>query len=60
MSLSTGHSSPQEWLMLIKAAKEKGVHRIYVQRLRQFGFTQAEIDAMTKIDPARFLGLEKW
>jgi hypothetical protein len=136
MSLSTGHSSPQESLMLIKAAKEKGVHRVYVQhpmlekvgmsietqkeaakmgalleyvvgealgsadgfkhwaegiravgpqnvlistdlgqrgrpihvdgykvvlpRLRQFGFTQAEIDLMTKTNPARFLGLEKW
>jgi hypothetical protein len=31
MSMSTGHSSPQESLMLIKAAKEKGVNRIYVQ-----------------------------
>ena len=133
MSLSTGHSSPQESLMLIKAAKEKGVTKIYVQhpmlekvgmpietqkeaakmgalleyvigealggprtstigpkasvrsvrrtwsirtdlgqqgrpihadgykavlpRLRKFGFTQAEIDVMTKTNPARFLGL---
>src|SRR5262245_47816433 len=31
MSLSTGHSSPQESLMLIKAAKAAGVNRIYVQ-----------------------------
>jgi hypothetical protein len=136
MSMSTGHSSPQESLMLIKAAKEKGVNRIYVQhpmlqkvgmtieqqkeaakmgalleyvigealgppqafthwaegiravgpenviistdlgqqgrpihadgykfvlpRLRKFGFTQAEIDIMTKRNPARFIGLEKW
>jgi hypothetical protein len=136
MSMSTGHSSPQESLMLIKAAKEKGVNRIYVQhpmldrvgmpvemqkeaakmgalleyvigealgpgeafnhwaegiravgpqnvlistdlgqqgrplhadgyksvlpRLRKFGFTQAEIDVMTKTNPARFIGLEKW
>jgi microsomal dipeptidase-like Zn-dependent dipeptidase len=136
MSMSTGHSSPQESIMLIKAAKAKGVNRIYVQhpmlkrvgmsiemqkeaiklgalveyvvgealggddafrhwaeaikavgpqnviiatdlgqrgrplhvdgykavlpRLKQFGFTQAEIDVMTKTNPARFLGLEKW
>jgi len=136
MSLSTGHSSPQESIMLIKAAHEKGVKRVYVQhpmlqkvgmpiemqkeaakmgalieyvlgeaigpaeafnhwaegiravgpqnvlistdlgqqgrpihvdgykvvlpRLRKFGFTQAEIDTMTKTNPARFLGLEKW
>lgn len=136
MSLSTGHSSPQESMMLIKAAHEKGVRRVYVQhpmlekvgmpiemqkeaakmgalveyvlgeaigpvagfnhwaegiravgpenvlistdlgqrgrpihvdgykvvlpRLRKFGFTQAEIDVMTKTNPARFLGLEKW
>lgn len=136
MSLSTGHSSPQESLMLIKAAKEKGVHRIMVQhpllkrvgmsietqkeaaklgallefvigealgpeenfthwaeamrevgpenvlistdlgqrgrpihvdgykivlpRLKKAGFTQAEIDIMTKRNPARFIGLEKW
>jgi microsomal dipeptidase-like Zn-dependent dipeptidase len=136
MSMSTGHSSPQESLMLIKAAKEAGVKRIYVQhpmlervgmtieqqkeaaklgalleyvigealgpgkafehwaegiravgpenviistdlgqrgrplhtdgykvvlpRLRKFGFTQAEIDTMTKKNPARFIGLEEW
>lgn len=136
MSMSTGHSSPAESLMLIKAAKEKGVNRIYVQhpimervgmsieqqkeaakmgalleyvigealgtpqefqhwaegiravgpqnviistdlgqrgrpihvdgykavlpRLRKFGFTQAELDVMTKTNPARFIGLEKW
>ena len=136
MSLSTGHSSPQESLMIIKAAKAAGVNRIYVQhpmlervgmsvevqkeaakmgalieyvlgealgspkefehwaagikavgpenvllgsdlgqwgralptdgyklvipRLRKAGFTQAEIDLMTKRNPARFIGLEKW
>lgn len=136
MSMSTGHSSPAESLMLIKAAKEKGVNRIYVQhpmldrvgmtidqqkeaaklgalleyvigealgapkafehwaegiravgpqnviistdlgqvgrpvptdgykavlpRLRKFGFTQAELDVMTKTNPARFIGIEKW
>jgi microsomal dipeptidase-like Zn-dependent dipeptidase len=136
MSLSTGHSSPAESLMVIKAAKEKGVNRIYVQhpmlnrvgmtieqqkeaaklgalleyvvgealgpqaafdhwvegiravgpdnvlistdlgqrgrplhtdgykavlpRLLKAGFTQAELDIMTKRNPARFIGLEKW
>jgi microsomal dipeptidase-like Zn-dependent dipeptidase len=136
MSLSTGHSSPQESLMLIKAAKAAGINRIYVQhpalervgmsievqkeaakmgalieyvlgealgtpqqfdhwaagikavgpenviigsdlgqwgraiptdgyklvipRLRKAGFTQEQIDVMTKRNPARFIGLEKW
>jgi hypothetical protein len=134
MGLSTGHSSPAESLMLIQAAKERGVDKIYVQhpmlkrvgmsiemqkkaatmgamleyvlgealgsdegfkhwiegiravgpehviissdlgqrgraihadgyrvvlpRLKQAGFSQAEIDIMTKRNPARFLGLE--
>jgi predicted TIM-barrel fold metal-dependent hydrolase len=31
MALSTGHSSPAESLMIIKAAKDAGVKRIYVQ-----------------------------
>ena len=31
MTLSTGHSSPQESLMIIKAAKAAGVTRVYVQ-----------------------------
>src|SRR5262245_17570963 len=31
MGLSTGHSSPQESLMLIKAAQSAGVKRVYVQ-----------------------------
>ena len=136
MSLSTGHSSPQESLMLIKAAKAAGINRVYVQhpalervgmsielqkeaakmgalieyvlgealgtpqqfdhwaaaikavgpenviigsdlgqwgraiptdgyklvipRLRKAGFTQEQIDVMTKRNPARFIGLEKW
>ena len=136
MSLSTGHSSPQESLMLIKAAKAAGINRIYVQhpmlkrvgmsiemqkeaakmgalieyvlgealgtpqqfdhwaagikavgpdnviigsdlgqwgraiptdgyklvipRLKKAGFTQEQIDLMTKRNPARFIGLEKW
>jgi len=136
MGLSTGHSSPQESLMIIKAAKAAGVNRIYVQhpmlervgmsietqkeaaklgalieyvlgeglgsqkefehwaegiksvgpenvllgsdlgqwgralptdgyklilpRLRKAGFTQAQLDLMTKRNPARFIGLEKW
>jgi hypothetical protein len=134
MSMSTGHSSPQESLMLVKAAREKGIDKIYVQhpalrridmpieiqkecarngalleyvlgeaigneeefkhwadkiravgpenvviatdlgqrgraihvdgykivipRLLKAGFTQAEIDTMTKTNPARFLGLK--
>ena len=31
MALSTGHSSPQESLMIIKAAKAAGVNRVFVQ-----------------------------
>jgi hypothetical protein len=31
MALSTGHSSPAESLMIIKAAKDAGVNRIFVQ-----------------------------
>lgn len=136
LSLSTGHSSPQESLMLIRAAKDTGINKIYVQhpllarvgmsiemqheaarlgalleyvlgealgtqdefehwaggireigpqnvlissdlgqrgraippdgfrmvlpRLTGAGFSQAEIDMMTKRNPARFLGLEPW
>jgi hypothetical protein len=136
MSLSTGHSSPAESLMIIKAAQAAGVKRIYVQhpmlervgmsiemqkeaakmgalieyvlgealgtqqafnhwvegikavgpenvllgsdlgqwgralptdgyklvipRLLKAGFTQAQVDLMTKVNPARFIGLEKW
>ena len=135
MGLSTGHSSPEESLMLIRAAKARGIDKIYVQhpmlsrvgmsietqreaarlgalleyvmgeaigtdeefehwagsirevgpenvlissdlgqrgralpsdgyrivlpRLREAGFTQAEIDMMTKRNPARFLGLDE-
>ena len=136
MALSTGHSSPQESLMIIKAAKAAGVNRIFVQhpimprvgmsietqkeavkigalleyvigealgaqkefehwaegikavgpenvvigsdlgqwgrsvptdgyklvipRLLKAGFTRAQIDTMTKTNPARLIGLEKW
>lgn len=136
MALSTGHSSPQESLMIIKAAKAAGVNRVFVQhpimprvgmsiemqkeaakmgalleyvlgeamgnqkefehwaegikavgpenvvigsdlgqwgrslptdgykltipRLLKAGFTRAQIDTMTKTNPARVIGLEKW
>jgi hypothetical protein len=136
MALSTGHSSPAESLMIIKAAKAAGVKRIYVQhpmlarvgmsieiqkqaakegalleyvlgealgsqkefdhwadgirqvgpenvligsdlgqwgravptdgfkliipRLLKAGFTQAQVDLMTKKNPARFIGLDPW
>lgn len=145
LSLSTGHSSPEESLMLIRAAKDRGIDKIYVQHpllarvgmsiemqheaarlgalleyvlgeglgmhppkfayldpeefkhwadairevgpenvlissdlgqrgraippdgfrmvlplLTDAGFSQAEIDMMTKRNPARFLGLEPW
>ena len=136
MTLSTGHSSPAESIMIIKAAKAAGVNRIYVQhpfmprvgmtietqkeavklgalleyvigeglasakefehwsqsikevgfenvvfgsdlgqwgrslptdgykviipRLLKAGFTKAQIDMMTKTNPARLIGLEKW
>jgi hypothetical protein len=136
MTLSTGHSSPAESIMIIKAAKAAGVNRIYVQhpimprvgmsietqkeaakmgalleyvlgeamgnakefehwvegikavgpenvvigsdlgqwgrslptdgykltipRMLKAGLTQAQIDLMTKKNPARLIGLEKW
>jgi hypothetical protein len=136
MTLSTGHSSPAESIMVIKAAKAAGVNRIYVQhpimprvgmsiemqkeaakmgalleyvlgeamgnakefehwveaikavgpenvvigsdlgqwgralptdgykltipRMLKAGLTQAQIDLMTKKNPARLIGLEKW
>jgi microsomal dipeptidase-like Zn-dependent dipeptidase len=136
MGLSTGHSSPAESIMIIKAAKAAGVKRIYVQhpmlarvgmsievqkqaakegalleyvlgealgsqkefdhwagmikevgpenvligsdlgqwgravptdgfkliipRLLKAGFTQAQVDLMTKKNPARFIGLDPW
>jgi hypothetical protein len=136
MTLSTGHSSPAESIMVIKAAKAAGVNRIYVQhpimprvgmsiemqkeaakmgalleyvlgeamgnakefehwvegikavgpenvvigsdlgqwgralptdgykltipRMLKAGLTQAQIDKMTKSNPARLIGLEKW
>ena len=34
--------------------------RIVLPRLREAGFSQDEIDIMTKRNPARFLGLEPW
>lgn len=34
-------------------------YKIVLPRLLKAGFTQAEIDTMTKTNPARFLGLEK-
>ena len=136
MTLSTGHSSPAESIMIIKAAKAVGVNRIFVQhpfmprvgmsiemqkeavklgalleyvigeglastkdfehwsqsikevgpengvfgsdlgqwgrslptdgykviipRLLKAGFTKAQIDMMTKTNPARLIGLEPW
>jgi len=136
MTLSTGHSSPAESIMVIKAAKAAGVNRIFVQhpimprvgmsiemqkeavklgalleyvlgeamgnakdfehwaegikavgpenvvigsdlgqwgralptdgykltipRMLKAGFTKAQIDMMTKSNPARLIGLEKW
>jgi hypothetical protein len=136
MALSTGHSSPAESLMIIKAAKAAGVKRIYVQhpalnrinmsvemqkeaakdgalleyvlgealgnvkefehwtglikqvgpenvvigtdlgqwgrstptdgykvvipRMLKAGFTQAQLDRMMKVNPARLLGLDPW
>ena len=35
-------------------------YRMVLPRLLEFGFTQQEIDRMTKTNPARFLGLEPW
>ena len=130
LGLSTGHSSPEESLMLIRAAMDAGVDQVYVQHptdgrirmsmetmkeaarmgalieielsraglteqkladirelgpenvvvtsdlgqpgnvthadgfqealvvLREAGFSQADIDTMTRHNPARFLGLE--
>jgi hypothetical protein len=37
LSLSTGHCSPEESLLLIKAAREAGVNRIYVQHPNHSG-----------------------
>ena len=33
--------------------------RLWISHMRTQGFTQAEIDAMTKTTPARLLGLDK-
>lgn len=35
-------------------------YKVVLPRLRKMGFTQAELDVMTKTNPARFIGLEKW
>jgi hypothetical protein len=35
-------------------------YKAVLPRLKKFGFTQAEIDVMTKTNPARFIGLEPW
>jgi len=35
-------------------------YKILLPRLLKAGFTQAELDLMTKKNPARFLGLEPW
>ena len=35
-------------------------YKLILPRLRKAGFTQAQLDLMTKRNPARFIGLEKW
>jgi hypothetical protein len=41
LSLSTGHLSPEETLMLIRAAKAAGVNRIYVQHPNHSGMAMS-------------------
>src|SRR5262245_32620047 len=41
LGLSTGHCSPEEVLMLIRAAKEAGVNRIYVQHPNHSGMAMS-------------------
>jgi len=41
LGLSTGHCSPEEVLLLIRAAKEAGVDRIYVQHPNHSGLTMS-------------------
>jgi hypothetical protein len=41
LSLSTGHCSPAESLMLIRAAREAGVNRIYVQHPNHSGIVMS-------------------
>jgi hypothetical protein len=41
LGLSTGHCSPDEVLMLIRAAKEAGVNRIYVQHPNHSGMAMS-------------------
>jgi hypothetical protein len=41
LSLSTGHVSPEEVMMLIRAAKAAGVNNIYVQHPNHSGMTMS-------------------
>ena len=41
LSLSTGHSSPEESLLLIRAAREAGVNKIYVQHPNHSGIVMS-------------------
>ena len=41
LSLSTGHCSPEESLLLIKAAREAGVNRVYVQHPNHSGMAMS-------------------
>jgi microsomal dipeptidase-like Zn-dependent dipeptidase len=35
-------------------------YKVIIPRLLKTGLTQAQIDTMTKTNPARLIGLEKW
>jgi predicted metal-dependent phosphotriesterase family hydrolase len=35
-------------------------YKLIIPRLLKAGFTRAQIDTMTKTNPARLIGLEKW
>ena len=35
-------------------------YKLIIPRLLKAGFTKAQIDTMTKTNPARLIGLEKW
>jgi hypothetical protein len=52
LGLSTGHCSPEETLMVIRAAKEAGVNRIYVQHPNHSGMAMS----MTTMKEAVSLG----
>jgi hypothetical protein len=41
LSLSTGHCTPEESLMLVRAAKQAGVDRIYVQHPNHSGMVMS-------------------